>query len=487
MSIKTFTVLTESQKGVSNGLAELNALGNVSSTQLPSSVNDVIASEVPAIHLKSREAKTSIPIRELKRKDGYTEGSFRMTDKEGNSLTEDSIEVSVKVRGNTTAKAEKKPYTIKFTENQNLLGMGEAKKYCLIANAYDPTLMRNYIAFKLAEELGLEYTSKCEFVDLYLDDEYWGNYLLVEPIEKGSNRVDIDVCKGEFIIEYEKERIDVKDLTRTDVSTSNNRLPGDLIQLDPFDSGIQKSSGGTIYLELNSNDFRFILSEYDTDEDELQTARNAKSVLQKVKDIVMKKDVTIEELERVIDVKSFAKLYLINEYLKVVDAGFSSVYFYYKNDKLYAGPVWDYDLSMGNAGAFYTGDHSSYNNCKRSQYDPSSLKSAEGFWAQANFFGPLMSTYSFSHEVMNLYQHERKHIRSIYEKGGLIDQTMESYKGTFEKNYTEKWLVRDERNSGNINGEHGKVGMRYADKTYKENVEFLRSWLVARDEWMSSI
>ena len=303
--------------------------GIIPSSQLPSYVDDVITSEVSVIYLNSGVEETAIPISTLKKENGYTACTVEMTDKDGNNLITGTLSASIKVRGNTTSKADKKPYTIKFTKKQNLLGMGKAKKYCLLANAYDPTLMRNYIALKLAKELGLEYTSECEFVDLYLDGEYWGDYLLVEPVEVGRNRVDIDVNKGEFLIEYEKERVDVADLSRLETSC-RNCLPGDLEQLDPSDSGIKKSSGGTIYLELDGNDFRFILSEYDTDEDELLIARNAKVVLQKVKDIVMKKDVTMEELECVIDVESFTKLYLINEYLKVVDAGFSSIYFYYK-------------------------------------------------------------------------------------------------------------------------------------------------------------
>lgn len=444
-------------------------------------------SEVPSIYLKTGKNETSVPISKLKKSHGYLVCTFKMKDKDGNNLTEDFIDVSVKVRGNTTAKAEKKSYTIKFTEKQNLLGFGEEKKYCLIANAYDPTLMRNYIAFKFAEEMGLAYTSKCEFVDLYIDDEYWGNYLLVEPIEAGTNRVDIDTSKGEFIVEYEKDRVDVKDVTREYVGKYGNLLPGDLTRLDPFTPGIQKSSGGTIYIELDDSNFRFILSDYNSNGEEFQVARNVRDVLQNVKDTITKKDMTIEELEKVIDAPSFAKLYLLDEYLKVVDVGYSSVYFYYKNNKLYAGPVWDYDLSMGNCGAYYTRPISNYNNCERSQYDPSSLKSTEGFWAQENFFGLLMNNHNFSHMVMNLYKDKRRLIQTIYEHGGWIDQITETYKCTFEKNYAEKWLVRDESNSGNIEGECGKVGMRYADETYKENVEFLREWLVCRDKWMSSV
>ena len=199
------------------------------------SEENTIVSEVPAIYLTSGVEGTLIST--LGKQDRYIACTVGMKDAQGTPLIEGVLDASIKVRGNTTSKADKKPYTIKFATKQNLLGMGKAKKYCLIANAYDPTLMRNYIALKLAKELGLEYTSECEFVDLYLDGEYWGNYLLVEPVEEGSNRVDIDVTKGEFMIEYEKERVAVSDLTKTDLTTRTCKWGVDIKVLEGYALG----------------------------------------------------------------------------------------------------------------------------------------------------------------------------------------------------------------------------------------------------------
>ena len=73
-------------------------------------------------------------------------------------------EGSVKVRGNSTAFGPKQPYNFKFDEKQDVLGMGAARKWCLLANCFDPTLMRNYLAMEFAQHLGLAYTSSQCFV-----------------------------------------------------------------------------------------------------------------------------------------------------------------------------------------------------------------------------------------------------------------------------------------------------------------------------------
>ena len=61
---------------------------------------------------------------------------------------------TVRIRGNSTSSGPKKPYNIKFSSKTNLFGMGKGKKYCLIANLYDPTLIRNHAAFDFAATSG---------------------------------------------------------------------------------------------------------------------------------------------------------------------------------------------------------------------------------------------------------------------------------------------------------------------------------------------
>jgi spore coat protein CotH len=145
----------------------------------------------------------------LEKADGYTDAQISIKGLD-NSLLEDAV--SFKVRGNSTAMVgiSKKAFTFKFSYKKDVLGMGKGKKWALIANAFDPTLLRNYMALSLAKKLGLAYTSEFRFAELWVDGVFRGCYLLAEPVQEGKDRVNIDVesneGKNDFLIEYEASR-----------------------------------------------------------------------------------------------------------------------------------------------------------------------------------------------------------------------------------------------------------------------------------------
>ena len=69
--------------------------------------------------------------------------------------------------------------------------MKAAKKWALISNNMDATLMRNAIAYSAAKMTDLPYTVDFAFIDLYINGSYRGNYMICERVEIGLNRVDI--------------------------------------------------------------------------------------------------------------------------------------------------------------------------------------------------------------------------------------------------------------------------------------------------------
>ena len=98
----------------------------------------------------------------------------------------------IRGRGNSTWKQEKKPYKLKFDESTDLFGNGSAKTWTLIANHFNPTLIKNYLAYSVCNEFASQpYTTSLEFVDLYLNNEYQGVYAVCEQIEAHKNRVNI--------------------------------------------------------------------------------------------------------------------------------------------------------------------------------------------------------------------------------------------------------------------------------------------------------
>lgn len=167
-------------------------LADGSSLSFPlDSVKEVIRGEaVPAIRLV-----TDRPLYEIASKTDYETGRFSIS-AFGFGDDVEAAEVNIRGRGNSTWGLPKKPYRLKFNKKISLCGMKKAKNYCLIANYIDPTLMRNSVAFKIAELLQLPFTNHSVPVDVWLNDSFKGAYMLTEKIGINSGSVDIDESEG---------------------------------------------------------------------------------------------------------------------------------------------------------------------------------------------------------------------------------------------------------------------------------------------------
>ena len=364
---------------------------------------------------------------ELEKSDGYVNAEISITDLDGSSL-EDSV--SFKVRGNTTSLSwiEKKAFTFKFSKKKDVLGMGKGKKWALIANAFDPTLLRNYLAFETARELGLEYTSNQKFVELWLDGSFRGSYVLYEPVQAGTDRVDIDVESNDgmkdFLVEYE-----------TETAMANEE--------DTY---------------FKAENIRFIAQEpEDPNDAQLEYLQNT------LGDIIKAlKTGDKETIEEKVDLPSFVKYYILNEYFKTYDFSVTSVFFYYKDGKLYAGPPWDYDLSMGNENA-----NLSSQRCK-------SANSPEGVFADVNLLAFIAKKDWFKDMVKSEYEVHYDYFSNIHTEGGILDTIRSTYSDTINRNYNEAgWQPR--RAWINI--------QRTPDSTYDGNYNFLKNWLSERHNW----
>ena len=140
---------------------------------------------VPTLYLQT-ESGSSKAIEESKA--AREAGAYLLVDAEGNVLSMGSLD-TLHTRGNSSFSYDKKPYGFKLSEKADLLGMGKAKKWVLVANYIDGTLIRNTITLKLAQAVGLPYTPQGRAVDLYLNGSYKGSYLLCEKVQVGENRV----------------------------------------------------------------------------------------------------------------------------------------------------------------------------------------------------------------------------------------------------------------------------------------------------------
>ena len=229
----------------------------------------------------------------------------------------DSVAVveSLQGRGNSTwLWREKKPYSLRLNGEENLLGMGEGSRWVLLANAFDLSSIKNKMAYELAEKAGMLYSPDCEWVDLYLNGEYVGLYLLSERNEIHENRVDIP-AENSFLVAWESER----------------RM------LEQGYSYVKTEHGNAI--RIHQSDF---------------APEKVLRIWQSAENAIFAEDgidpVTGKHWQELIDLDSWAKLYLMDEIPGDHDGGRISKFFYYHetdgNDKIYAGPVWDKDSSF---------------------------------------------------------------------------------------------------------------------------------------------
>jgi len=229
------------------------------------------------------------------------------------------LPATIRVRGNGSLavghSTGKYPYKLKFDSPINLfdLGQGNAKDWVLLAHAGDQTMLRDYAAKTLGDLLsGIPYSPNTRLVTVYLNDEYIGIYELTEQVEVQKCRIDInDSLTGEE--------------------------NGFLVELDNY-----AEEGEDVFVTVGRSTFT-IKSDIHSDE---QIAF-IQEYLEDVNTAIYKGD--YRKLGSLVDMKSLLDMYLLQEYAKNIDAGWSSFYMYREaGGKLIFAPPWDFDLAFGN-------------------------------------------------------------------------------------------------------------------------------------------
>lgn len=253
-------------------------------------------------------------------KEEWVEGSVMTLD--GMGLFDDmtSVGLSIRGRGNSTWGYEKKPYNLKLDKKQAIMGMPKHKRWCLLANYMDRTLLRNRVAYRLAEYTSLAWTPRCEFVELILNGEHLGQYLLAEHIKVDENRVNI-----------------------TEMETTDNSgdavTGGYLLELDfHYDNIWQwKGASGTPFAVKYP------------DEEDLTEQQFAwiKSHIAEVESVLYGSNFADKQngYAKYIDPQSFVDYWLIYELCVNHELGNPGSVYLSKDrgGKLVAGPVWDFD------------------------------------------------------------------------------------------------------------------------------------------------
>lgn len=230
-------------------------------------------------------------------------------------------------RGNASRNFPKKPYRIKFDTKQLMPGAaGKAKKWTLINNYGDKTLMRNLLAFELSRRMGLPYTPYGQAVDVLLNGEYKGCYQLCDQVQ------------------VHKHRVDVEEMTPQD-NSGVELTGGYLIEVDAYankeQSWFNSNKGNPVTIKSPSEDS--ITS---------QQKQYIRSHFNKMEN----------KWADYLDTNTFLRHFLVGELSGNTDTYWSTfMYKYRDNDTIYTGPVWDFDIAFEN-------DNRTYPVCKKSDY-----------------------------------------------------------------------------------------------------------------------
>lgn len=230
-------------------------------------------------------------------------------------------------RGNASRGFPKKPYRIKFDKKQHVLDApGKAKKWTLINNYGDKTLMRNLLAFELSRRLGMPYTPYGTAVDVLLNGEYKGCYQLCDQVQVHKNRVDI-----------------------TEMTSADN-------------SGIALTGGYFVEVDAYANQES---SWFNSNKGNPVTIKSPEedSIISQQKNYIRTFFNKMEnQWTTYLDKNTFLRHFLVGELSGNTDT-YWSVFMYKERDEdlMYTGPVWDFDLGFDN-------DNRTYPVCKKSDY-----------------------------------------------------------------------------------------------------------------------
>ncbi|MBP5676608.1 MAG: CotH kinase family protein [Bacteroidales bacterium] len=229
----------------------------------------------------------------------------------------DAVSCRIRGRGNTTWTWPKKPYLVALDERASVLGMPKHKRWVLLANFMDRTLMRNLVSMKVSSLMThLAWTPRCVPVELVLNGKHVGSYLLIEQVRVDKNRVDIDEDQGL------------------------------LYELDfHYDNPIQ----------WKDHNIPFSIKYPDEDDITQERISYAKKYISEVANTIYGSNFKdpVNGYAKYLDVDSYIDYWIVYEVMTNHELGNPGSVMFHKdpNGKLTAGPCWDFDWGVL---SFYT-------------------------------------------------------------------------------------------------------------------------------------
>lgn len=398
------------------------------------------------------------------------------------------ITANIRVRGNSTAVTEKKPFRLKFDKKRNMLGLNDGakcKSWCLMADYYDYSLMRNSLSFRMCKELlnGYSFASDCAWVELYVNDDYRGVYLLCEQTQINPHRVDIYekedtetnleigylmVGQGGRTDEPNTVQISYGGKPMTDLEGTTMSFGGGNFSLSSggdytheqidFCAKVVGNIAQLCYSAIIENKY------YELDENwELtpKTAFTGTTTAEK----------QIETIAAYVDIESAVRIYMTDEIVKNLDSGTYNMYIDLSPDgakKLTFGPPWDYDFALANTK--YNTTHS-YKGLYAANFSVS-----DGMRVNT-WFVMFCNAEWFREMCKPIWMEQREDLFAICES---ILTDASTHKDSFDRNF-DRWRILGTMNQGH------QADDVYGFESHEDAANFVYNWLYKRLVYLDTV
>ena len=309
----------------------------------------------------------SVGLDALDKNRNYVEtGKVLMLNSDGKTEYSGEIE-SITSHGNSSWDySKKKPYNLKLPKKENLYGMGKAKKWVLLSNYLDHSMLRNKLTEEMCREAGIDFVMDSVFIDLYADGSYRGTYQLYEKVQVKENRVNITD------LEEKTEKLNSKNLKEYTQKVIGANSPKDYMENSykyyDIPNDPEDITGGYLLEFFQWNRYgKKCESGFITSRGQAIGVRGpqyaSKAQVEYIRSFVQDMEDAIysesginskgKHYSEYLDVDSLVKAYLVQEISQNIDATFSSFFLWKDSDltgdgKIHFGPPWDFDLSYNN-------------------------------------------------------------------------------------------------------------------------------------------
>lgn len=351
-----------------------------------------------------------------------------------------TVSGTIRGRGNSTWKWEKKPYKIKLDEKAEVLGLPANRDWILLANYADKSLMRCSVAYDMGRVMdNLDWTPTQYPVDLFINGRYQGVYSIGEHMETAKDRVNV-----------------------TKQSEESEEC-GYLLEVGGVDSKV--TTKNVDYFNVKSGMLMFIAFEYPTP-DNITDAQ--KKEIKKWFNAADEAIVSGGDIGEYIDIDSFCDWVIIQELTNNTDSAFRRSCFFTKDvgGKIKMGPIWDFDLAFGNLVV----DNPSYNTWTIIGSD------AEGAYVTPSWGNYLMKNQQFRTHLRERWSEVRDELLST--AMASIDMYAEKIYPSQEENF-KVWQIWDEKPGYSS-------WANYNANTYELQVQYMKDFLNKRAAWIDN-